>query len=64
MPMRPEDIKIILEAMKSGRRRIWSEEEQNTLRRARVAVFHKRWLDAKDAWILQAMYRKTQGGTV
>lgn len=60
--MKPEDIKLVLEEMTKGRKRIWNKEERMVLRRAKVASFHGRWLDAKDAWVLQSMYRKTQGG--
>lgn len=66
--MRPLDVKILLEEIQNRDRRkariVWTEEQRAVIGRAKVAVFHGRWLDAKDAWILEAMYRRTQGGLI
>lgn len=62
MAMKPEDVKLLLEAIKSAKKKVWNEEERATLRRAKVAAFHGRWLDSRDSWILQSVYRKSQGG--
>lgn len=66
--MKPEDVKILLDEIQNRDKRkariAWTDEQRAVIGRAKVAVFHRRWLDAKDAWILEAMYRRTQGGVI
>ena len=62
--MNPKDVAVLLEAIQQSKRRVWTQAERFLMDLAKRAVKHDRWLNSKDSFALQAMYRKSQGGTI
>lgn len=62
--MNPKDIAILLEEIQKRGKIAWTSEERLLMDLAKKAVRQERWLSGRDAFILQAMYRKSQGSRI
>lgn len=61
--MSPKDIKVLLDAINETKVK-FTKSETLLMSLATRAVRQDRWLHSKDAWDLQALYRKSQGSTI
>lgn len=61
--MNPKDVKDLIEYI-TGTNVKMDQTERLLFDLAKRAVRQDRWLSSKDAWMLQALYRKSQGSRI